>query len=101
MIVASITPYGRTGPYKNYRAQELNICHASGQGYLLPLPAIDPDRPPVKTGGHMADYDAGLVAVLPVLAAVFWKGTTGEVFRGLLGISADEIRQLEQQQAIY
>lgn len=49
----------------------------------------------------MADYDAGLVAVLPVLAAVFWKGTTGEVFRGLLGISADEIRQLEQQQAIY
>lgn len=78
LIVASITPYGRTGPYKNYRAQELNICHASGQGYLLPLPAIDPDRPPVKTGGHMADYDAGLVAVLPVLAAVFWKGTTGE-----------------------
>jgi crotonobetainyl-CoA:carnitine CoA-transferase CaiB-like acyl-CoA transferase len=78
LIVASITPYGRTGPYRDYKAQPLNVCHASGQGYLLPLPAHDADRPPVKTGGHMPDYDAGLVSVLPVLAALFSKGVTGK-----------------------
>lgn len=78
LIVAAITPYGQTGPDRDYQARELNISHASGQGYLLPLPSLDTNRPPVKPGGHMGDCDAGLVAVLPVLAALFLKGTTGE-----------------------
>ena len=78
IIFASVTPFGESGPYRGYKAHELNIAHVSGQGYLLPLPAPDMDRPPVKSGGHASDCDAGLVAALPILAALFWKGLTGQ-----------------------
>ena len=78
LIVATLTPYGESGPYRDYRARELNISHCSGQGYLLPIPSLDTNRAPVKPGGHMADCDGGLVAVLPILAALFWKGSTGD-----------------------
>ena len=78
LIMVSVTPFGRSGPFKDHKAYQLNVCHVSGQGYLLPLPSPDLDRPPVKVGGHASDYDPGLVAVLPVLAALYWKGVTGQ-----------------------
>jgi crotonobetainyl-CoA:carnitine CoA-transferase CaiB-like acyl-CoA transferase len=78
LIMASITPFGRTGPFKDYKAYPLNTAHASGQAYLLPLPSPDLDRPPVKPGGHISDYDPGLVAAVAVLGAIFWKGISGQ-----------------------
>lgn len=78
LVMASITPFGRSGPYKDYKAYELNLAHVGGQGFLLPLPSPDLSRPPVKSGGHASDVDAALVAVVPILAAVFWKGATGQ-----------------------
>jgi crotonobetainyl-CoA:carnitine CoA-transferase CaiB-like acyl-CoA transferase len=78
LIMASITPFGRSGPYRNYKAYQLNLVHASGQGYLLPLPSPSLDRPPVKVGGNPGDYDPGLVGVVAILAALYWKGVTGQ-----------------------
>jgi len=77
LIVMSITPFGLTGPYRDYKGRALNMSHASGQAYLLPLLSPHLDRPPVKTGGHTSDCDPGLVAVLAVLAALYWKGVSG------------------------
>jgi len=57
LIVMSITPYGLTGPYRDYKGRALNISHASGQAYLLPLLSPHADRPPVKAGGHTSDCD--------------------------------------------
>ena len=59
LIMISITPYGRSGPFKDYRAFQLNTVHASGQGYMLPIPAEDMDRPPVKVGGQSSGFDVG------------------------------------------
>lgn len=77
IIVMSITPFGLTGPYRDYKARALNLSHASGQAYLLPILSPHPDRPPVKPGGNAGDYDPGLVAVVAVLAALYWKGVSG------------------------
>jgi crotonobetainyl-CoA:carnitine CoA-transferase CaiB-like acyl-CoA transferase len=77
LIMASLTPFGLNGPYKNFKAYQLNISHISGQGYLLPNPSIDSDRAPVMMGGNNSDYDPGLVSAIAVLAAYFWKGITG------------------------
>ena len=77
LIVMSITPFGLTGPYRDYKGRALNMSHASGQAYLLPLLSPHADRPPVKVGGHTSDYDPGLVAVVAVLAALYWKGISG------------------------
>jgi len=78
LIIACLTPFGDSGPYRDYKAQEINLSHVSGQGFLLPIPTLDPDRPPVKVGGHTSDADAGLVAAVGVLGALFWKGITGK-----------------------
>jgi crotonobetainyl-CoA:carnitine CoA-transferase CaiB-like acyl-CoA transferase len=44
IIVTSITPFGQTGPYKDYKASDIEIMAMSGLMYLCG----DPDRPPVR-----------------------------------------------------
>ena len=78
LIMISITPFGRSGSFKDYKAYQLNTVHASGQGYMLPIPALDMERPPVKVGGHSSEFDVGLVAVVAVTAAFYWKILTGQ-----------------------
>ena len=78
LIMTSITPYGRSGRYKDYKAYQLNIANASGQANMLPLPSPNLDRPPVKPGGNLTDYDPALMAVVAILAAFFWKGVSGK-----------------------
>jgi crotonobetainyl-CoA:carnitine CoA-transferase CaiB-like acyl-CoA transferase len=78
LIMASITPFGRSGPFKHYKSYPLNVAHVSGQGYMLPLASPHRWRPPVKTGGNAGEYDSGLVAVVSILAALFRKGVSGE-----------------------
>ncbi len=78
LIMLSITPFGRSGPFKDYKAFQLNTVHVSGQGYMLPIPAQDMDRPPVKVGGQSSGFDVGLVAVVALTAAYYWKIRTGE-----------------------
>lgn len=78
LIMTSITPYGRSGPHKDYKAYQLNLANVSGQAYLLPLPSPDLERPPVKPGGNLCNYDPALMALIAILAAYFWKGVSGE-----------------------
>jgi CoA:oxalate CoA-transferase len=78
LIMAAITPFGQTGPYKDYKAYQLNISQMSGQGYMLPLVALDETRPPVKVGGNSGNFDPGLVASIAVMAALFWRTRSGK-----------------------
>ena len=77
LILTSITPFGQTGPYKHYKAYHLNIFHAGGEGYLLPGGQDELDRPPVKAGNWVGEYDAGLQAAIAVLGALYWQGISG------------------------
>ncbi|MBI4308391.1 MAG: CoA transferase [Chloroflexi bacterium] len=75
IIVCSLTPFGRVGPYKDYKGYGLNVVHAGGEGYLLPGGVLD--RPPVKGAGHLADYDAGVTAAIAIVAALVWRDAGG------------------------
>lgn len=80
LIVTSITPFGKTGPYKDYKAYPLNLAHGSGAGYVLPCGdtyLAFPDREPIKTGGFMGEYNSGETAVVATMAALFWRETSG------------------------
>jgi len=77
LIVTSITPFGRRGPYSRYKAYGLNIAHVSGQGYTLPLPSPHLERAPVKVGGHCTEYDSGQTAAVALLAALYARALTG------------------------
>ena len=77
LVMTSITPFGQTGPYRDYKAYELNSFHAGGEGYLLPMQSPDLDREPVKGGGLVGDCLCGLSASLATLAAAYRMVATG------------------------
>lgn len=77
LVMTSITPFGQTGPYRDYRAYQLNSCHAGGEGYLLPLHSHEPDREPVKPGDIVGDSICGLSACLATLGATYLAAATG------------------------
>ncbi len=80
LIVATVTPFGTRGPYAAFRAHDLNVFHAGGEGYLLPNGlALDtfPERAPLAAGSRMGSYQGGLTAALAVVAAVHAKRNGG------------------------
>lgn len=77
LVVASVTPYGMTGPYAGYHAEELNLIHASSWGYLSPAAATDETLPPLKAPGHHASILVANVAAAATLAAFDRAERTG------------------------
>lgn len=72
MIRVGVLPFGASGPKAGWRAEELNLVHASGEGFLLPngrSNELFPQRPPLKIYGHFASYQGGCAAALSALAA--------------------------------
>src|SRR5690625_144119 len=65
LVHVSVLPFGASGPKAGWRAEEVNLIHASGEGFLLPNGLSQetfPDRPPLKIYGHFAQYQGGAVA---------------------------------------
>ncbi len=80
LIMVSITPFGQSGPYKNYKAYPLNTFHAGGEGYTLPGGlgyAKYPDREPLKMAGYFGEYIAGLTAAIAAACALYGRDTIG------------------------
>lgn len=73
LVMVSITPFGQTGPYRDYKAYNLNMYHASGAGYVLPANSPNADREPLRGGGMVGQRDVGACALVSILAALFWK----------------------------
>ena len=77
LVMTSITPFGQTGPYRDYKAYEMNLHHAGGEGYLLPTQSPDLTREPVKAGGLVGDCICGLSSAIATLAAAYNLNETG------------------------
>lgn len=77
LIMTSITPFGQTGPYRDYKAYHLNTYHAGGEPAILHQGSVDPERAPVKGPGLMGDFDAGLNAALVTLCVFYGRAATG------------------------
>jgi len=77
LIMTSITPFGQTGPYRDYKAYHLNSFHAGGEPHIMHDNSVTADRAPVKGPGLIGDYDCGLSAAAATLAALYARGATG------------------------
>ena len=79
LIVTSISPFGQTGPYKDYKAYNLNTFHAGVVGYETPFNYVtDPENePPLKAGGQQADMLTAWTAASATMSAVFHRDQTG------------------------
>jgi len=103
LIVARVSPFGQTGPYRDYTAHHLNLFHAGGEGFVMPggyANDLHPDREPVAGPAHLAECDGGVIAASPIVAALLWREATGEgqvidvsVHEGLLLLSGVEIER--------
>jgi crotonobetainyl-CoA:carnitine CoA-transferase CaiB-like acyl-CoA transferase len=78
LVMCSITPFGLTGPHRDYRAYELTIAHGGGWAWLSPGGSDQPELPPLKAAGQQADFQGGLAAATAALAAYYRALQTGE-----------------------
>jgi crotonobetainyl-CoA:carnitine CoA-transferase CaiB-like acyl-CoA transferase len=69
LVMCSITPFGLTGPHKEYNAYELTVAHGGGWAWLSPGGSDHPELPPLKAAGHQAEFQGGLAAATAALAA--------------------------------
>ncbi len=74
VILVSISNFGQTGPYRDYKASEI-VLHGMG-GNLRSLGL--PEREPVKYGSHVALRQAGLIGAAATVAALFTREARGE-----------------------
>ena len=74
LILTSITGFGQTGPYHDYKSSDLIGLAMGTQLYLCGFP----DRAPVRTGASQGHHQASLHASAATLVALFWRDVTGE-----------------------
>ncbi|MDE0177524.1 MAG: CoA transferase [Gammaproteobacteria bacterium] len=68
LVTLSITPFGITGPYRDYRATELIVANAGGWANFCPGTHPEPEFPPLKVFGHQCAMMAGTAGALAALA---------------------------------
>ena len=74
LVLVSISPWGRTGPYSHRPATEFTLqaeCGGIGK-------RGNPERPPVQAGGAIGEWTAGIYAGVGALAAARAAGRSGQ-----------------------
>ena len=74
LILTSITPFGKTGPYKDFKASDLI---GLAMGGLLFICGWE-DEPPSQVGGSQAYHAASAHACVGTLVALHHRDVTGE-----------------------
>ena len=74
LVMTSITPFGQTGPYSQYKGEEI-VNYAMGM--IMSISGLQ-GREPLKHGGFQAQYEGGLNAAAATAMALFMEGNTGE-----------------------
>ena len=74
LVVTSISNFGQTGPYRDWRASELIFYGMGGELYSTGLA----DREPIKMGADVGLYQAGSVAAFATLSASFSAREAGQ-----------------------
>ncbi len=74
LVLTSISPFGQSGPYKEFKASDLEIMALSGVLFGIG----NPDRPPVRIGFPQSDLLTSAEAVVGTLIALRQRENSGE-----------------------
>jgi len=77
LIMTSVTPFGQTGPHRDYKAYELNTYNGCGYGYVSTVCITEPVMPPVKAGGRQSEFGAAQSASVATMCAVYARDQIG------------------------
>ena len=74
IIMVSITPFGQSGPYRDYKGYAINCSALGGQSVCAGEPGREPLTPPLSLG----HYQSGAAGAVAALAALFARELTGK-----------------------
>jgi crotonobetainyl-CoA:carnitine CoA-transferase CaiB-like acyl-CoA transferase len=74
LIVTSISPFGQTGPYRDYKGHALNTAGMGGQSMRTGEMGREPLAPALSQG----NYQSGAMGAAATMGALFARMTTGE-----------------------
>ncbi len=79
LTMTSITPFGQTGPYRDYKGSDLIGFHSGGLGSITPRPGAGlPDEGPLRMRGHFADLLTGMNAAAGTMCALYERDRSDE-----------------------
>ncbi len=73
LILVSISNFGQTGPYRDYKADDMIAYAMGGAMHSKGLPG----REPMKYGTHVILYQSGIVGALATMTALFAREKNG------------------------
>ena len=78
LILTSITPFGQTGPYRDWKGTDLVEWAMSLTGYNTPTLVDDVDKEnPLRAPGHAAEMMGATNAAAATMMALFHRDATG------------------------
>ncbi len=78
LVMTSISPWGLSGPKRDWRAEDLTLWSAGGVCYVNGGGWQYPELPPLKTFGQQAGFQGGAHAAVATMGAVFAQVRDGE-----------------------
>ena len=71
IVMTSISNFGQTGPYRDFKTSDIIIYGMGGEMYSTGLE----EREPLKLGENLVLYQAGAIAATATMGAVFAEGS--------------------------
>ncbi|OGO40430.1 MAG: hypothetical protein A2147_03655 [Chloroflexi bacterium RBG_16_57_8] len=93
LIMASITPFGETGPYRDYKAGDLVASAMGGMVYCTG----EPDRAPLRISVDQAYCQVSVHAAIGLLLALHDRATSGQGQHVDVSMQASMVRTLHTQ----
>ncbi len=80
LIMTSITPFGQTGPFRDYKGNDLIAAHSGTEAFGNPDEGVKDltSQPPLKPPNHASDFMCGLTATAATLGALIGRRKTGK-----------------------
>ena len=69
LVMASISPFGQTGPWKDFKSSDLIAMAASGFMQITG----EPDEPPVRQGNEQSHFAGAQYAAVAVMGALYFR----------------------------
>ncbi len=73
IIMASVTPFGQTGPWKDYKSNDLIALASSGFMQITG----EPDGPPMRQGNDQSHFAGAQFAAASIMAALYHRDIGG------------------------
>ncbi len=92
--IVALTPYGQSGPKRDWQGSELTLFQGGGEGFLQPSGLgyeEFPDRPPIGVGRYLGSYQAGTNAAFAALAGLRSSRASGRTERVDLSVQDSQL----------